>query len=88
MLYLLALADALAALTIILSFFVDIPWRFTVLFAVYLLGKAAVFRRDPLSWLDGGVGAIMLISLAYPLVVMLSISCVYLLVKSVESFFL
>ena len=58
-----AVLDLIAAAIIGLQLFAPVPWRFAVIFAVYLLIKAWLFFPEWLSILDGVIGFVILLGI-------------------------
>ncbi|MBN1175236.1 hypothetical protein JXA48_01190 [Candidatus Woesearchaeota archaeon] len=77
--------DLLIATVILIAPFIDLPFRFLLVSALFLMLKKFMFKGDLLSTIDFGVGCYALIAILFPILFFSILSGSYLFLKGFYS---
>lgn len=82
---LLGLADIAAALVLALTHHSAVHWHFSVFFAAFLIIKGLSHTKNLFNLIDLLVGIYLLITIMFPMGVVTTVFCVYLVIKGFVS---
>ena len=82
---LMGVLDLVAVIVLVLLHYHIGTWRITLLFAIYLLIKAFMFRGNIQSYIDGGIGIYMIFLIFGLHSILTFVAAIYLLQKAVFS---